>query len=72
MDAREMNDFAQHTFTAVIDKGTLDAVLCSYNPTASVESMLDEIYRVLVPGGIYICITNGSEEQRMNFFVYFS
>ena len=30
--------------------------------------MLQEIYRVLSPTGVYICITYGLPEQRMDYF----
>jgi ubiquinone/menaquinone biosynthesis C-methylase UbiE len=69
MDVRNMTDFDSNCFTVVLDKGTFDVVLCDYDPHKNVEMMLSEIYRVLAPGGVYVCISNASEEQRMKFFV---
>lgn len=54
-------------FNVVIDKGTLDTILCGDNSEANVEKMLMEINRVLKPNGVFICISYGSEEQRKDY-----
>jgi len=41
-------------FDVVVDKGTLDAVLCEDGKAAG---LLCECYRALKPGGVYICIS---------------
>mmetsp|Transcript_79197 Transcript_79197/g.245623 ORF Transcript_79197/g.245623 Transcript_79197/m.245623 type:complete len:296 (+) Transcript_79197:92-979(+) len=41
-------------FDAVIDKGTLDAVLCEDGKAAG---LLAECYRALKPGGAYVCVS---------------
>jgi len=30
--------------------------------------MLSEIHRVLAPNGVYICVSYGVQQQRMNYF----
>jgi ubiquinone/menaquinone biosynthesis C-methylase UbiE len=69
MDVLDMSDFKQGEFNVVLDKGTLDSILCGDNSTPNAEKMLSEIHRVLAPNGIYICVTYGDEEHRKKFFV---
>jgi len=69
MDVLDMSEIKQGEFNIVLDKGTLDAILCGDNSTPNAEKMLSEIHRVLAPNGIYICITYGDEEHRKKFFV---
>ena len=68
MDVLDMK-FKNSEFDIVIDKGTLDSIFCGDNSAPNVEKMLNEIYRVLSPNGIYICITYGVEEKRKDYFV---
>lgn len=68
MDVLSMKDhFQGGDFNVVIDKGTLDTILCGDNSEANVEKMLMEINRVLKPNGVFICISYGSEEQRKDY-----
>jgi ubiquinone/menaquinone biosynthesis C-methylase UbiE len=67
MDVREL-ELPNESFDIVIDKGTLDAILCGDNAAQNAELMLKEVYRVLAPTGIYICITYGIPEQREMYF----
>ena len=69
MDVLDMNEFNSASFNTVIDKGTLDCVLCGDNSVPNAEKMMQEIHRVLVPGGVYICISYGDEEHRKKYFV---
>lgn len=68
MDVLDMK-FKNGEFDIVLDKGTLDSVLCGDNSAPNVEKMLSEVYRVLSPNGIYVCVTYGVEEQRKDYFV---
>ncbi len=70
MDVLEMAEFPNGEFNTVIDKGTLDSVLCGDNSVPNAEKMMQEIYRVLCPGGVYICVTYGDEDHRRKYFVY--
>ena len=65
----DMSEFQSGEFNVVIDKGTLDSVLCAENALPDVYKMMREIYRVLTPTGVYICITYGNEEIRKTLFV---
>ena len=64
MDVTDMKDFETGTFNTVIDKGTLDSIMCSDTPIPSSEKMISEIYRVLAPGGVFICVSYGDSEHR--------
>ena len=55
-------------FDAVIDKGTLDSILCGDSSGPNAEKALKEIYRVLNPKGVYIVVTYGLPEQRLEYF----
>ena len=59
-----MKDFNNEIFNIVLDKGTLDSVLSSQNPIDNCNKMISEIYRVLIKGGKYICISFGDLEHR--------
>lgn len=58
MDATALT-YTDQSFTAAIDKGTLDALMPDDLPdtVATVEKYWDEIARVLRTGGRYICVT---------------
>lgn len=51
--------FADGQFSAVLDKGTLDAVMTddSDEVSARVHQMFREIGRVLRQGGRYVCVS---------------
>lgn len=69
MDVLDMSELNTASFNSVIDKGTLDCILCGDNSVPNAEKMMQEIYRILVPGGVYVCISYGDEEHRKKFFV---
>lgn len=62
-----MKEIQNNEFNVVIDKGTLDTVLCGDNSESNAEKMLQEVNRVLKSNGTYICISYGSEDQRISF-----
>lgn len=72
MDVLDMSEINSGDFHVVLDKGTLDSILCGDNSVSNAEKMLSEVYRVLNANGVYICITYGSEEHRKHFLVKFS
>ena len=49
----------------VLDKSTIDALLCSDNPLVNVVRMMHHIYRVLVEGGLYFLISYGNPASRL-------
>ena len=64
MDVCEMA-YKDETFDLIIDKSTIDALLCGDHSYMIVAKMLKEISRVLKTGGYYIIISYGQPENRM-------
>lgn len=64
MDVREL-EYGNETFDLIIDKSTLDALLCGDSSFVNVAKMTKEISRVLKTGGIYLIISYGTPENRM-------
>jgi len=71
-DVLDMSDLKQGEYNIILDKGTLDSILCGDNSTPNAEKMLGEVYRILAPSGTYICVTYGDEDHRKKFFVNYS
>ncbi|KAK8623961.1 hypothetical protein V6N13_065320 [Hibiscus sabdariffa] len=65
LDVRDMSPFQGGSFDAVIDKGTLDSILCGNNSRQNAAQMLDEVWRVLKDKGVYILITYGTPVYRL-------
>ncbi|GLT60244.1 hypothetical protein SLA2020_330170 [Shorea laevis] len=65
MDVRDMGAFEAGSFDAVIDKGTLDSILCGNNCRENATRMLEEVGRVLKDNGVYILITYGAPSYRL-------
>ncbi|VVA97977.1 unnamed protein product [Arabis nemorensis] len=65
MDVRDMKAFEADSFDAVIDKGTLDSILCGSNSRQYSLQMLEEVWRVLKDKGVYILITYGAPNYRI-------
>ena len=65
MDVRDMKDFQDKTFDLVIDKSTMDALLCGEESFVNVALMTKEISRILKDGGIYLVISYGRPEYRL-------
>ena len=58
-------DYPDESFNAVLDKGTLDSVLCGEGSTANVAKMCMEISRVLKPNGVYFVCSYGVPDNRL-------
>jgi ubiquinone/menaquinone biosynthesis C-methylase UbiE len=68
-DVRDMkNDFEDETFDIVVDKGTLDSVLCGAYSSQNCRKMFREVSRVLKSKGYYICISYGDPDIRKGYF----
>lgn len=65
MDVRDMSLFEDDSFDSVIDKGTLDSLMCGTDAPFSVSRMINEVNRLLKPGGIYMLITYGDPSVRI-------
>jgi EEF1A lysine methyltransferase 4 len=63
MDVRNL-DYAKEMFDLVIDKSTVDALLCGNFAYLNVAIMLKECQRVLKTGGCYVAISYGQPENR--------
>lgn len=66
MDLRAM-EFPEGAYNVVIDKGTLDSVLCGEGSTLNVQKMLMEVSRVLDSKGTYILISHGQPSYRLTY-----
>jgi len=64
-DVRDMPQFANASFDVIIDKGTLDAILCGTDSMKHSTSMLAEMHRVLKPGGTFFIISYGEPKTRL-------
>jgi EEF1A lysine methyltransferase 4 len=69
MNVTDMSDLKNNEFNVIIDKGTLDSVLCGENSIPLVDKMMREVYRILDHNGVYFCISYGDEDHRKTFFV---
>jgi EEF1A lysine methyltransferase 4 len=65
MDARAMLDFGTSHFDGVLDKGTMDAMLCGERSVDNCYKMLFECHRVLRPSAAYVVVTYGAPDTRM-------
>lgn len=66
MDATQLT-FEDASFDLVIEKGTLDAVVCGEDMTIP-NLMMKEMFRVLKPQAAIILITHSSPENRLTIF----
>lgn len=67
MDVRDLK-YPDCKFDLIIDKSTIDALLCGDNAYLNVCKMMCECQRVLKEGGYYIAISYGQPENRMFHF----
>jgi len=54
-----MPQYGEGSFGGVLDKGTLDALLCGDNEASDAAALLGEVWRLLQPGAAYVMITSG-------------
>ena len=67
MDATNMA-FDDEIFPLVIDKGTLDAIICTNNPEHWIKTYFKELYRVMEPDGTFMLITGYEPRDVMKYF----
>jgi ubiquinone/menaquinone biosynthesis C-methylase UbiE len=65
MDLRDM-DFPDCVFDAVLDKATIDSILCAEGALPLASKCLGEISRVLQAKGVFACISHGHPNTRMS------
>ena len=68
MDITDMSEFESNRFDIIIDKGTMDALLCGNDAYLKVAMMLKESQRILKPGGHFFFISYGTPEAREYHF----
>jgi ubiquinone/menaquinone biosynthesis C-methylase UbiE len=54
--------------SCVIDKGVLDSIMCGVSGQEEATKMISNIYNVLTPGGVYICVSCAPPENRELIF----
>uniref|UniRef100_A0A7S1Z5D5 Methyltransferase type 11 domain-containing protein n=1 Tax=Ditylum brightwellii TaxID=49249 RepID=A0A7S1Z5D5_9STRA len=57
-----------NAFDCVIDKGTLDSIFCTDDVEIAVKRYCSEVERVLKPHGVWIVISCGAPEVRLELF----
>lgn len=67
MDCRDLM-YAGSVFDLIIDKSTIDALLCGTNAFINVAIMMKECMRVLKTGGYYVAVSYGTPENRRFHF----
>ena len=67
MDVRSLS-LPANTYDIAIDKSTIDALLCGDNAYINVARMTKEVQRVLKVGGVYMVISYGIPETRLDHF----
>ena len=67
MDVRDLK-FPSNTYDIAIDKSTIDALLCGDGAYINVALMTKEVQRILKPGGVYMVISYGIPETRLDHF----
>ena len=51
---------ADGSVEAIVDKGSIDALMCTGGSAEKISACIDEFHRVLVSGGVYVCMTGQS------------
>mmetsp|Transcript_58338 Transcript_58338/g.162584 ORF Transcript_58338/g.162584 Transcript_58338/m.162584 type:complete len:212 (+) Transcript_58338:89-724(+) len=66
MDGRAM-ELPDGKFNVVVDKATLDSILCGEGSTHNAQKLLQEVSRVLQPNGVYIAVSHGQPSYRLTY-----
>ena len=64
-DVVDMPQFAAFSYDVVLDKGTLDALLCNDRYLTMIAKMLKECVRLLKVKGRYFYVSYGRPEDRL-------
>ena len=65
MDCTDLSELADESFDIIIEKATIDSLVCSTNQAyRKVAFMMKECQRVLKRGGFFISISSGKPENR--------
>eukprot|EP00798_Chlamydomonas_sp_ICE-L_P018521 gene18521-25025_t len=67
-DCRDMSEtFQNEAFDCILDKGTIDALMCGDGCANEIYKVLKECFRVLKPFGSMIIITYGDPGTRLHY-----
>ena len=67
MDAKKIEFEEGYSFDLVIDKGTLDCILCGEGSVNNVKTTLKQIYNVLNHRGVFFCVSHGAPDRRLHY-----
>ncbi|CAM9484622.1 unnamed protein product, partial [Discosporangium mesarthrocarpum] len=56
-DARKMDSFPDEAFDCILDKGCADSLFCGFRSIEDVLDMIQEVSRLLRPGGVFLSIS---------------
>eukprot|EP00003_Mantamonas_plastica_P031682 TRINITY_DN8335_c0_g1_i4.p1 TRINITY_DN8335_c0_g1~~TRINITY_DN8335_c0_g1_i4.p1 ORF type:complete len:116 (-),score=24.68 TRINITY_DN8335_c0_g1_i4:120-437(-) len=68
MDAFDLPELGNNSFDVVIEKATVDSVLTGDNSTKKVDTLMSEISRVLSSEGVFISVSFGEPDARMEYY----
>eukprot|EP00611_Tribonema_gayanum_P030726 TRINITY_DN861_c1_g2_i2.p2 TRINITY_DN861_c1_g2~~TRINITY_DN861_c1_g2_i2.p2 ORF type:complete len:326 (-),score=139.27 TRINITY_DN861_c1_g2_i2:772-1749(-) len=60
-----LTDFPPASFDVAVDKACLDAIMCRHDCKARVSKYLLEMDRILRDDGVFICVSSGRPEERL-------
>jgi SAM-dependent methyltransferase len=63
-DCTNMDRLATASFDVVFDKGTMDSLMSARPSTPIIARMMEEVERVLKPGGVFVEISHGAPIMR--------
>ena len=66
MDARRLDSLPDRCFDLIVDKGLLDSLLCSDTNYDDVGLYVDEMRRVLAPGGCFLVVSHSPPNSRLS------
>ena len=68
MDCTDLK-YQNEQFDLIIDKSTIDALVCGDFASMNVAKMMKECQRTLKTGGTYVAISYGSPENRVFYYL---
>ncbi|CAD7949163.1 unnamed protein product [Amoebophrya sp. A120] len=67
MNVKQM-DYGDGQFGVILDKGTMDSILCGEASTLNIQKALTEIARVLDPKtGVFVSVSHGQPNYRLTY-----
>lgn len=64
----ESLSFVTGSFDVIIDKGTIDCLLCAHDSNKPINNALSECRRVLKPRGMMFVVSYGQPASRLSYF----